>query len=282
MTRAALHQVVCCLGQAVAGNPEQFLLEKSFETMGLDWRYLACEVVPEKLEAAILGSKALSFRGMVLLDCYQNKVAAYCDEVTLRSQKTGCITHIYQDGERYLGDDSFGNGFVSSFPSPNWLNDKHVVLAGSGRVARSLAIELGIAKVASLTITSRNDSKGAALAQQIADDFGIPTSFLPWLVPITLPEQCDLLIQATSISSGEEGDDFPLALDSLKKETWVVDVTYNPTVTQLVRDAKQKECPVTDGLELYVRSAASAFTACTSLPADLAAMRESVEEYLEL
>ena len=43
-------EVVCCLGQPVAGNPTQYMMEKAFGAAGLeDWKYLTCEVPPETL-----------------------------------------------------------------------------------------------------------------------------------------------------------------------------------------------------------------------------------------
>src|SRR2546423_14691272 len=56
-------EVVCCLGQPVAGNPTQYMMEKAFAAAGLDWRYLTCEVPPEKLADAMRGLRALGFKG---------------------------------------------------------------------------------------------------------------------------------------------------------------------------------------------------------------------------
>ena len=61
MSLTSDQEFLCCLGQPVAGNPTQYMMEKAFEAAGLDWRYLTCEVPPEKLADAMRGLRALGF-----------------------------------------------------------------------------------------------------------------------------------------------------------------------------------------------------------------------------
>ena len=49
MPDSSIQTLVCCMGQPVAGNPTQFMIEKAFSAAGLDWRYLTLEVGPEDL-----------------------------------------------------------------------------------------------------------------------------------------------------------------------------------------------------------------------------------------
>jgi len=54
-----IQQIVCCMGQPVAGNPTQFMMERAFAAAGLDWRYLTLEVPPEKLADAVKGLRVV-------------------------------------------------------------------------------------------------------------------------------------------------------------------------------------------------------------------------------
>ena len=63
MPDSHLQTIVCCLGQPVAGNPTQFMIERAFRAARLDWRYLTLEVSPENLAAAVAGMRALGFKG---------------------------------------------------------------------------------------------------------------------------------------------------------------------------------------------------------------------------
>ena len=55
MSDSALQAVVTCMGQPVAGNPTQFMMERAFRAAGLDWRYLTLEIPPEDLGDAMRG-----------------------------------------------------------------------------------------------------------------------------------------------------------------------------------------------------------------------------------
>ena len=58
-----IQEIVAVFGQPVAGNPTQYMMEKAFAQVGLDWRYLTLEVAPEDLGDAIRGMRAMGFRG---------------------------------------------------------------------------------------------------------------------------------------------------------------------------------------------------------------------------
>ena len=58
MSDDSLQAIVCCMGQPVAGNPTQFMIERAFAAAGLDWRYLTLEVAPDDLAAGVAGMQA--------------------------------------------------------------------------------------------------------------------------------------------------------------------------------------------------------------------------------
>ncbi|MGV3722895.1 MAG: hypothetical protein ACO1SX_18505, partial [Actinomycetota bacterium] len=44
-----LSEIVALFGQPVAENPTQFMHERAFEALGLNWRYVTLEVPPANL-----------------------------------------------------------------------------------------------------------------------------------------------------------------------------------------------------------------------------------------
>jgi len=59
--------ILCCLGDNVGADPTQYLMERGFEALGLDWRAITAEVSPQDWTGAIQGAKALGFRGLRFL-----------------------------------------------------------------------------------------------------------------------------------------------------------------------------------------------------------------------
>ena len=63
LPRSFKQELVGVFGFPVAENPTQAMIEPAFAELGLDWRYLTVEVKPEDLEKAVLGARAMGWKG---------------------------------------------------------------------------------------------------------------------------------------------------------------------------------------------------------------------------
>ncbi len=70
------------MGDPVAGNPTQYMLEKAFAVADLDWRFLTFEVPSEDFEAALAAARIFDFRGVMLAPPHRGQVTNYLDSVT--------------------------------------------------------------------------------------------------------------------------------------------------------------------------------------------------------
>lgn len=86
------------LGRPVAESLSPRMQNAAFAARGLDWTYIACEVAPERLEAAIRGLAALGFAGANVTIPHKRAVAALCDE----AEGASVNTLAFRDG-RVLG-----------------------------------------------------------------------------------------------------------------------------------------------------------------------------------
>jgi hypothetical protein len=83
------------MGQPVAGNPTQFMMERAFEAAGLDWRYLTLEVAPEHLAAAVQGMKAMGFRGGNFTIPHKIAVIPYLDGLSSAAELIGAVNCVH-------------------------------------------------------------------------------------------------------------------------------------------------------------------------------------------
>src|SRR5260221_9766175 len=58
-----LSQLTGSFALAAAGNPTVAMIEAAYRHHGLDWRYINCEVTPEKLGDAVRGARAMDWAG---------------------------------------------------------------------------------------------------------------------------------------------------------------------------------------------------------------------------
>src|SRR5262245_1645449 len=94
-----LQEICCLLGQGVAGNATQFMMEKAFAHHGLDWRYLTLEVAPAALGDAVRGMRAMGFRGGNVTMPHKVAVIEFLDQLSDAAAKIGAVNCIIRDGQ---------------------------------------------------------------------------------------------------------------------------------------------------------------------------------------
>ncbi len=74
-------ELVGVFGHPVAENPTIVMQEAGFQALGLNWRYLNIEVLPEDLERAVMGLRAMNFAGINCTIPHKVAVLEFLDEV---------------------------------------------------------------------------------------------------------------------------------------------------------------------------------------------------------
>lgn len=277
-----LQEVICCLGQPVAGNPSQYLMEKAFVASGLDWRFLTLEVAPAALEDAIKGIKALGFRGANISMPHKAAVIPLLDSLTPMAKQMGAVNFVHCTADQKLeGDNTEGAAALLALREQGGdPTGKKVVLFGAGSFGRAMAVELAKAGAREFVVLSRTLAHGEALVNTLSQDLQVPATLVHWKGNYELPEDADLVINATSLGHGDPNAKFPLVEESLKPSMLVLDAIYDPPTTWLVRAARERECPVVDGFEILIRQVAIDFGKWTGQQTDVAMLRDAAEEFL--
>jgi shikimate dehydrogenase len=277
-----LQQICACLGQPVAGNPTQYMMERAFAHHHLDWRYLTLEVPPEQLGDAIRGLRALGFRGGNITKPHKCKVIQHLDATSEAAALMGAVNCINRDGERLIGENTDGKGFVQSLRTVADPAGKRVAILGAGGAARAIAVELALSGVGEVTIVNRTRERGQELVDLLAGKLKLPATLAAWEDDYSVPEGIDVLINATSVGLFEPEARVNVDVESLQAPLVVADVVFNPPETRLLRDARQRGCTVLDGLGMLVNQAVIGFEIWTGIAPDAAVMREALEEFLEI
>jgi shikimate dehydrogenase len=119
-------RLVALLGQPVADSLSPRMQNAAFAARALDWAYVACEVAPEELEAAIRGLVALGFAGANITAPHKEAAAKLCDEADGPSVNT-----LVFRGGRVLG-------FNTDKAILTGIKARSVCLIGAGGAARAL------------------------------------------------------------------------------------------------------------------------------------------------
>jgi shikimate dehydrogenase len=258
------------------------MVEKAFDFHDLDWRYLTFEVEPANLANAVLGLRALGFRGAHCFDPHKEAIIPLLDRITDTAAIIGVVNLIFREDAAWVGENTEGKGVIESLRETIDLAGKRVVLLGAGRVARAIAVELATAGIAELTVLDRTEETARNLTELLSTKFNIPFSAVDWREEFEIPQETDLLIHATSL--GHRTAPAPLALNpaGLRPELLVAEVAVGLPQTWLMSEATQRGCKTIDGLSIFIHQVALGFRLWTGIDPDRQVLREAIEEYWEL
>lgn len=247
----------------------------AFAELGLNWRYLAFEVDPKNLRAAIEGARAMNFAGLNLTVPHKLLALDMVDELDVSAKTWGAVNTIKFENGRAFGFNTDADGLVVSLREDLGvsLNGKKVLLLGAGGAGRTAALKLAAEQVAELFLVNRTASKAEEVATEIKRQFHNVR------VTVGYPQgEMDLLLNATSLGlKPEDGSPLDETCFSLKQTHAVYDMIYKPAETKLLAAAKAAGCKTANGIGMLVGQGAKAFEIWTGQTAPLAVMRRAVE-----
>jgi shikimate dehydrogenase len=118
--------LVALVGHPVAHSLSSRMQNAAFAARGLDWTYVACDVEPERLEAAVSGLVALGFAGANVTIPHKQAAARLCDE----AEGDAVNALVFREG-RVLG-------FNTDKEIVAGIAAERVCLIGGGGAARAL------------------------------------------------------------------------------------------------------------------------------------------------
>jgi shikimate dehydrogenase len=281
VTSAGLQEVVCCLGDVVAGNPLQYVVEKALAHLALDdWRCLTFQVSNEQLPDAVRGAKAFGFRGIYPAGNHQTGIVTLLDELTQVAQRSARVDFVIRNEKGFIGDCLLGSSVLTTVGEASSFAGKRAVILGSGGMARCLAVALANAKVAAITIVARHPGRGQALADFVSSELQVKSQLEIWVGDFDLDKDVDFLFNATTIGTSDPEAKVPVALGRLSPLAVVVDTTTNSLQTRLIREAAQHGCRTVDGLAILLEQTVAVLQKWTKAEAPRDIMREALEEFL--
>jgi len=271
-------ELTACFGQPVAENPTQAMIEAAYRHHGLDWRYLTIEVSPAGLADAVKGTRAMGFRGFNCTIPHKVAVIEHLDGLGESASLMGAVNCVVRRGDRLIGENTDGKGFVQSLEPLISPKGKKAVVLGAGGASRAICVELALAGVTHIVLVNRSGLRGETLAQLLKEKTKVVLDYRPWTGDFAVPEGTDIVVNATSIGLYPDVDArIPLDISTLKPGMVVADVIPNPPETRLVRDARQKGCKVIDGLGMLVNQGVIGIRHWTGIDPDPTVMRKALE-----
>lgn len=278
-------ELVAAFGQPIAENPTQAMVEAAFRHHDLYWRYLTIEVAAGGLADAVLGARAMGFAGFNCTIPHKVAVIEHLDGLGESAALMGAVNCVVRRGEKLIGENTDGKGFVETLRRHTDPAGKRVVMFGAGGAGRAIGVEMALAGASHVTVVNRGQGRGRELTELLNGNVQqtVPTpfgaDFVPWSGDFDVPPDTDVVVNATSIGLYPDVT-ARVAVNpgTLLPSMVVADVIPNPPKTRLIAEAADRGCTVIDGLGMLVGQGRIGIEYWTGIDPDPQVMRRALED----
>ena len=271
-------EFVGVIGDPVAHSLSPRLHNRAYLALGVDMRYGAFCVPVGQLQAAILGARALGFRGLSVTTPHKDEAARYADQRSDDVELLGAANTMIFLSNVVVAESTDGQGLIDDLLINRdfSVNGERCVVLGAGGAARAIILALARAGAGEVIVVNRSEKRGHE-AIAVAPD----TARLGTHGEIA---SATLVVNATSLAlqqgSDESARDDALRLaGSLHAGQMAVDISYKPVKSIFLEIAEERGATIRNGLGMLVHQAAAQVRLFTGFEAPIDEMWNELGEF---
>ena len=192
---------------------------------------------------------------------FKTKILKFLDYYEENVKQIGAANTVYVKGNKIMGANTDGKGFVSSLRHEVKmnLNNIKVFAIGAGGASRGILLELLKHPIKEICICNRNVMNAKKLKKNLSlYSLNCKITLQKWQRKKIL-RKYDLVINTTSFGM-KLRENLNFNFCALRKRTVVYDLIYNPNETNFLKKAKKSKLRSYNGVGMLVRQAAESFT----------------------
>ncbi|MGH2811457.1 MAG: shikimate dehydrogenase [Actinomycetota bacterium] len=267
----------------IIGGPDQVrgslsprIHNAAFRALGMGWIYLPFPVTAE-VETALRGLAAAGVHGVNVTMPHKLEAARVCDRLVGTAATVRAANTVEVRDGRLVGHNTDGEGLIRFLRRDAGLevSGATVLIAGAGGAARAIVAALAGAGAAEIAVAGRE----ARRVEELRDLSAGARFDAVQLAALSADRvgSADLIVNATPVGSADEPPVVPA--EWIRPGVTVVDLTYLPPSTRLLREAREHGAIAHNGLGMLLHQAAMSFEIWTGVqpPIDemsAAALRE--------
>jgi len=274
-------KVLGVFGHPVSHSLSPAMHNAAIQALGIDYVYVPFHVLPDDLEKAVEGVRALGIAGVNVTIPHKERVIEYLDKVSERSMRIRSVNTVVNREGHLIGDTTDGRGFLKSAQA-EWgkLDGSRVLILGAGGSAK--AVSFALAEIGcEIAIANRTVERAEQLVEGLNAVFGNRTAKAVGMQREVLKsevENVDLLINSTSVGMSPDVDVIPIPPDLLHSRLLVYDLVYNPPITRLISEARSRGAKAANGLGMLIYQGAISFEMWTGCEAPIDVMEKAVRD----
>lgn len=236
------------IGHPVGHSLSPEMHNASFAAEGLDYVYVALDVRPHDLSAAVSGLRALNFRGFNITMPHKRAVLALLDSVDEEARMSGAVNTVVIEDSTLYGYNTDGGGMVMACREVGIdLSDRRILLLGAGGAASAVALSFGAEGVGELRVVNRSVRHAVELRNKLRRVGLRKVEVCPYDALDEAARRAEVVVNATPLGM-RDGDPLPIPAEHLHEGQAVCDAVYRPgRETTLVRVARERGARVVTG-----------------------------------
>jgi 3-dehydroquinate dehydratase/shikimate dehydrogenase len=266
------------IGDPISHSLSPLLHNTTFHQEGFKGIYVPLRIQQDQLATCITGLKEIGFEGFSVTIPHKENVISQAHHADERVKESGAANTLFKatsgawvaaNTDLEAAMQTIRAGMKTPTGEQISLEGKRILILGAGGVARAIALGLMQAG-AVVTLTNRTRKRGEELAVQLK------CAHITW--ENRGAEFYDVLVNCTPIGMHPNVDASPMRDNWLREGALVFDTIYTPENTLLIKQARERECRVASGLEMFVRQAAAQYECFTQTVAPLEKMRKTLRQ----
>ena len=227
------------LGHPIGHSKSPAMHAAAFEALGLPHRYLAFDVTPQTLPAAIEGAAALGFGGLNLTVPLKTHALRSMDALAPEAEAIGAVNTVCFGEDGVLGRNTDGAGFLEALRGLVDDVPARAVVLGGGGASRAVVHALRDAGAEVCWVSRRPEMLPAWEVERVGYD----------RLANALSD-AGLLVNGTTVGmkNGPAAFPVPIALGRMPSHAAVADLVY--PATALVEQARARGLKTMDGLPM--------------------------------
>jgi shikimate dehydrogenase len=240
--------LLALIGHPVGHSLSPEMHNASFAAEDLNYLYVALDVEPQDLPAAVAGLEALNFRGFNITMPHKRAMLLLLDDVDEGARISGAVNTVVKEDSGLRGYNTDGGGMVMACQEARIdLAGKRVLLLGAGGAAAAVALAFGEVGVGELRVVNRSVEHAVELRDKLRGTGLKKVEVYPCDALGEAARESEVIVNATPLGM-KDGDPLPIPGEYLGDGRAVCDAVYRPgRETALVREARERGARVVTG-----------------------------------
>ena len=255
--------LLCLLGSPVEHSISPAMQNTACRLTGQDLCYLAFDVQPERLPAAVAGLRAIGFKGCNVTMPHKNAMAQLVDELSPAARLCGAVNTVVNQNGRLVGHTTDGVGWVHSARAKGCdPTGKAIVQLGAGGAGTAILVQAALDGAKSIAVFNMRDAfwpRVEALVQRLNQETDCCVTLHDTDTLQKELQKAQILLNTTPVGMKNHPGCLIPSADWLHPGLAVSDVIYEPRETELLRMARAAGLQAFNGLHMLLYQGAESF-----------------------